>query len=87
MSDDNDTLVEIANLKFAYGEREILKGVNLKILRGKVVAILGTSGAGKTTLLRMVGGSCPGRRRPLSHAPPDGNDVSDGRPVHGHERL
>jgi phospholipid/cholesterol/gamma-HCH transport system ATP-binding protein len=55
MSDD-DTLVEITDLKFAYGEREILKGINLKILRGKVVAILGTSGAGKTTLLRMMGG-------------------------------
>src|SRR5687768_1629528 len=52
----NEPLIEISGLKFAYGPREILKGVNLKIHRGKVVAILGTSGSGKTTLLRMVGG-------------------------------
>jgi phospholipid/cholesterol/gamma-HCH transport system ATP-binding protein len=49
-------LVEIHDLHFAYGERRVLKGVNLDIPRGKVVAILGTSGSGKTTLLRLVGG-------------------------------
>jgi len=43
-------------LKFAYGEREVLKGIDLKIPRGKVVAILGTSGSGKTTILRLVSG-------------------------------
>ena len=51
-----ETLIEISGLEFAYGDRQILKGINLKIPRGKVVAILGTSGSGKTTLLRMVGG-------------------------------
>jgi phospholipid/cholesterol/gamma-HCH transport system ATP-binding protein len=51
-----DTLIEISGLKFAYGEREVLKGIDLKIPRGKVVAILGTSGSGKTTLLRLVSG-------------------------------
>jgi phospholipid/cholesterol/gamma-HCH transport system ATP-binding protein len=51
-----ETLIEISGLEFAYGNRQILKGINLKIPRGKVVAILGTSGSGKTTLLRMVGG-------------------------------
>ncbi len=52
----SDTLIEISGLKFAYGEREVLKGIDLKIPRGKVVAILGTSGSGKTTLLRLVSG-------------------------------
>ena len=56
MLENDDALIEIADLKFAYGEREILKGVNLNIQRGKVVAMLGTSGSGKTTLLRMIGG-------------------------------
>jgi len=51
-----EPLIEISGLKFAYGDREILKGIDLTIPRGKVVAILGTSGSGKTTLLRMLGG-------------------------------
>ncbi len=50
------SLVEIRDLHFAYGDRSVLRGVNLSIPRGKVVAILGVSGCGKTTLLRHVGG-------------------------------
>lgn len=56
MSAESDTLIEIRDLKFAYGENEVLKGINLQVPRGKLVAILGASGCGKTTLLRMIGG-------------------------------
>jgi phospholipid/cholesterol/gamma-HCH transport system ATP-binding protein len=49
-------LVEVTDLHFSYGNREILKGINLSIPRGKIVAILGVSGCGKTTLLRHFGG-------------------------------
>ncbi|MDP1957520.1 MAG: ATP-binding cassette domain-containing protein, partial [Rhodocyclaceae bacterium] len=52
----NETLIEIENLHFAYGERKIFNGINLKIPRGKVVAILGVGGSGKSTLLRLIGG-------------------------------
>ncbi len=55
-SGKSDALIEISGLKFAYGEREVLKGIDLAIPRGKIVAILGTSGSGKTTLLRLVSG-------------------------------
>jgi phospholipid/cholesterol/gamma-HCH transport system ATP-binding protein len=51
-----DNLVEIADVHFAYAERPILKGINMAIPRGKVVAIMGGSGSGKTTLLRLIGG-------------------------------
>src|SRR5262245_5203613 len=51
-----DTLIEIQGLRFAYGEREVLKGIDLVIPRGRIVAILGTSGSGKTTLLRLISG-------------------------------
>jgi phospholipid/cholesterol/gamma-HCH transport system ATP-binding protein len=51
-----DTLIEFSDLHFSYGDRAILKGINLKVPRGKAVAILGASGCGKTTLLRHIGG-------------------------------
>ncbi len=52
----NDTLVEIADVAFKYGDRPVLKGVNLTARRGQVIAIMGSSGCGKTTLLRLIGG-------------------------------
>src|SRR5437867_10647350 len=51
-----ENLVEISGLEFSYGPRKLLKGLNLKIQRGKLVAILGASGSGKSTLLRLIGG-------------------------------
>jgi len=52
-----DNLIEIRDLHFAYGKRQVLSGLELDIPRGKVVAILGTSGCGKSTLLQLIGGA------------------------------
>ena len=56
MNPSGENLVEISGLEFSYNARKLLKGLNLKIPRGKVVAILGASGSGKSTLLRLIGG-------------------------------
>jgi phospholipid/cholesterol/gamma-HCH transport system ATP-binding protein len=54
---DADPLVRIRGLHFAYGRNRILRGIDLDIARGGVVAILGTSGSGKSTLLQLIAGS------------------------------
>lgn len=51
-----DILVDLSSVDFAYDKRPILTGINLRIPRGKLVAIMGGSGCGKTTLLRLIGG-------------------------------
>ncbi len=48
------TVLTIKNLKKSFGGQEILKGVDLTVEKGDVVAIIGPSGAGKTTLLRCI---------------------------------
>ncbi len=53
---DNPNFVDIDNVDFAYGKQPILKGISLKVPKGKVVAIMGGSGCGKTTLLQLIGG-------------------------------
>ena len=53
----DDNLVEVRGLCFAYGKRQVLKGMDLDIPRGKAVAILGASGSGKTTLLQLIAGA------------------------------
>ena len=62
MNASNNNLVEISDVEFSYDSRKLLKGVSLKIPRGKVVAILGASGSGKSTLLRLIGGQIRPRR-------------------------
>ena len=48
------TVLEIKDIHKSFGDQEILKGVDIKVEKGDVIAILGPSGSGKTTFLRCI---------------------------------
>ena len=45
-------MIQVSNLHKSFGSLEVLKGINITLQKGKVLAIIGPSGSGKTTLLR-----------------------------------
>jgi polar amino acid transport system ATP-binding protein/general L-amino acid transport system ATP-binding protein len=66
-------LIEIANLRKAYGSFTVLHGIDLAIEEGEVVCIIGPSGSGKSTLIR-----CINHLEPFDH---DSRILVDGIPV------
>ena len=52
LTDVSDIAVE--NLDFAYGEEQILSGINLQLAKGQILGIHGRSGSGKSTLLKLL---------------------------------
>jgi nitrate/nitrite transport system ATP-binding protein len=67
-------LLELREIRKAYGSRQVLGGIDLAIERGEFVAIVGYSGAGKTTLLSIMAGIL---------LPDSGSILFDGHPVEG----
>ena len=49
-------ILEMKNVRYAYGKHTVLKGISVQLEQGKMYAILGPSGCGKTTLLSLLGG-------------------------------
>jgi len=70
-------MLEVRDLRSAYGRIEVLHGLSLDVRAGEIVALVGSNGAGKTTLLRALSGVQPitgGTIRldgtPIERAPP-----------------
>ena len=61
--------IDLQNIYFRYGNREVLHGISLTIEAGEMVGLVGTSGAGKTTLANLI---C------RFHDPSSGNISIDG---------
>ncbi len=56
MSTAEQGIVEIKGLRKRFGTNEVLKGIDLSVAPGEVIAIIGKSGSGKSTLLRCING-------------------------------
>ncbi len=56
---DREVILEVQNLRVAYGKVEALHGVNLTLRRGEIATVIGPNGAGKTTLLSALMGLLP----------------------------
>jgi len=65
-------MIEVKDIHKSFGDLEVLKGVNLEVSKGEIVAIIGKSGAGKTTLLQIIGTL---DRPTKGHVLIDGTDV------------
>jgi branched-chain amino acid transport system ATP-binding protein len=76
-----ERLLEISGLKVAYGGIHAIKGIDLHVAQGELVALIGSNGAGKTTTLKTLAG--------LLH-PAGGNIHYDGNSLHNvaaHQRA
>ena len=51
-----EALVQIKGLRKRFGDNEVLKGIDMSVASGEVIAIIGKSGSGKSTLLRCING-------------------------------
>jgi branched-chain amino acid transport system ATP-binding protein len=77
---DDQPLVRVSGLHIGYGTVPVVRGLNLDLREGTVVALLGPNGAGKTTTLRAIAGQLPAM---------EGEIVIDGRPTRAamHQRV
>ena len=70
-------ILELSNIAKSFGDTQVLKKINLKVMQGEFVTLLGSSGCGKTTTLRIIAGlEEPDRGAVII----DGTDMTDKAP-------
>lgn len=67
-------MLEIKNVGFSYGSRDVLKDISFNVRRNEILSILGPNGTGKTTLLNCI---CNFNKQWSGQASIDGNDIRD----------
>ena len=78
-----DILLKVSGLKLNYGPISALKGIDLEVGKGEIVAILGSNGAGKTSTLKVVSGLLKPAAGTILL---DGNNIA-GKPAHKIAKL
>lgn len=54
-----ENIIEVSNLRFSYGSKSVLKGINLQVIPGEIIGLIGENGAGKSTFLNILLGVLP----------------------------
>ncbi|WP_291652142.1 ABC transporter ATP-binding protein [Clostridium sp.] len=57
---ENNQVLELIDLKKSFGEKQVLKGINLKINKGSIIGYIGPNGAGKSTTVKLIMGLVTG---------------------------
>ena len=57
---ENNKVLELINLRKSFGEKDVLKGINLTVNRGNIIGYIGPNGAGKSTTVKLVMGLITG---------------------------
>jgi branched-chain amino acid transport system ATP-binding protein len=73
-----ETILDVQNIHTFIGQYHILQGVNVRVPKGSIVALLGRNGAGKTTTLKTILGLTP---------PREGKVIFNGQEVNGHRSF
>jgi branched-chain amino acid transport system ATP-binding protein len=73
----SDVLLSVSGLAAGYGPIEVLRGIDLEVAAGEIIAVLGSNGAGKSTLNRTISGVLRARRGSIHFA---GNAIEREKP-------